>query len=354
MTDSQPSPDPSFAETVPPVPIGERAIATSDAFSSATSLLRSPTQPAERGVIPSGPGGGCGCGGGNNSNGGNGGMRQAPQLVYALGQLGFDFGTEARRDGFVQAMEPPAANAIPNPHDTRQLLAHLEKNPWDAASLLWTLSIDSTPVYAIIPAGPFASDAHLQLRKFLRDQAFEGVERISVPGIIAGSVHLSNGQVVPAIVPELRGMFSWSTKALRESLSPAEPESAASPKEKAAFTARIEIIQAGVNNFLERVYFELRNLGQTPQDRAINFAATNAFNIEAIVEKAVNEKLELDTIAVERSPVCRPESDCWDVKLMFFFPERQVQTVRKAYRFTIDVSDVVPVTVGSVREWFER
>ena len=30
-------------------------------------------------------------------------------------------------------------------------------------------------------------------------------------------------------------------------------------------------------NFLNRVYYELRNLGIAPQERAINFAATNAF-----------------------------------------------------------------------------
>ena len=34
--------------------------------------------------------------------------------------------------------------------------------------------------------------------------------------------------------------------------------------------------------------------------------------------------------------------------------ERQVQTVRKVFRFTVDVSDVVPVTVGTVRSWFTR
>lgn len=367
MIDGQPSldsPDPIQAGVEPPTPRVERTIAASGPSPSITPGHRSPTGPAQHGLMLSGPEGGCGCGGssnggngngnGGNGNGGNGGMRQAPQLVYALGQLGFDFGTEARRDGFVQAMEPPADHIVPNPQDTRQLLAHLEKNPWDAASLVWTLSIDSTAVYAILPAGPYAAAAHEQLRKFLRDQAFEGVERISVPGIIAGSVRLSNNIVVPAIIPELRGMFSWSTKALVESLMPARPESSGSSEEAASFAARIEIIQAGVENFLERVYFELRNLGQTPQDRAINFAATNAFNIEAVVEKSINEKLELDTIDVERSPVCRPESDCWDVKLMFFFPERQVQTVRRAYRFTIDVSDVVPVTVGAVRTWFVR
>jgi hypothetical protein len=52
--------------------------------------------------------------------------------------------------------------------------------------------------------------------------------------------------------------------------------------------------------------------------------------------------------------VARPGSDCWDVEVYFFYPERQVQTVRKAYRFTVDVSDNVPVTVGTLRSWFTR
>jgi hypothetical protein len=88
----------------------------------------------------------------------------------------------------------------------------------------------------------------------------------------------------------------------------------------------------------------------------VNYAATNAFNVAQTFKLVLEdkEKLELETIEVERSPICRPDSDCWDVKLMFFFPERQVQTVRKAYRFTVDVSDVVPVTVGLVRWWFTR
>ncbi|MCP4549327.1 MAG: peptidase S8, partial [bacterium] len=59
----------------------------------------------------------------------------------------------------------------------------------------------------------------------------------------------------------------------------------------------------------------------------------------------------LDQIDVERSPICRPESDCWDVKLTFFNPTKRIEQARVVYRFTIDVSDVVPVTVGPVRHW---
>ena len=64
--------------------------------------------------------------------------------------------------------------------------------------------------------------------------------------------------------------------------------------------------------------------------------------------------MDLDTIEVERSPICRQYSDCWDVKLMFFNPSKVFEQARKVYRFTVDVSDVVPVMVGDVRSWFVR
>jgi cyanobactin maturation PatA/PatG family protease len=202
-------------------------------------------------------------------------------------------------------------------------------------------------MYSIRPSGPFAAAVYDRLRQYLVEQQTEGVERVSIPGVIVGSVKLFNGQMVPAIDPELRGMFSWSTSALINAVAGPVP---AADADKAGYQDKV----VGVRNFLDRVYFELRNLGQTSQERAINYAATNAFNIEKVYEQAMREKMDLDTIEVERSPVCRPESDCWDVRLMFFFPDRQVQTVRKAYRFTIDVSDVVPVTVGAIRSWFVR
>ena len=109
-----------------------------------------------------------------------------------------------------------------------------------------------------------------------------------------------------------------------------------------------------MRDFLERVYHELRNLGISSPDRAINYAATNAFQIQSVYESSLKDLMALDLIEVERSTICRPDSDCWDVKLIFFYPERQVQTVRKTYRFTVDVSDIVPVTVGPVRSWLIR
>jgi hypothetical protein len=74
-------------------------------------------------------------------------------LVFALGTLGYDFGTEARRDSIMQHMAGPD-NPAPNPHDPAQLLAYLGANPDQAAAIIWTLSLDATPIYAVLPCGP--------------------------------------------------------------------------------------------------------------------------------------------------------------------------------------------------------
>lgn len=267
------------------------------------------------------------------------------QLVFALGTLGFDYGSEARRDSIQQHMKQPA-----NPYDPNQLLAYLKDNHWDAASILWTLNLDATPIYVIRPVCPFSGEAYDRLRKFLGEQLTEGVERVSIPGMIIDKARLSSGQVLPVIQPEVRGMYSWTTAALTEAVC-GSPPPRSKAKEGETYTQKTETVR----NFLERVYHDLRNLGLMPQERAINYAATNAFNVEKVFEDALKkEGMELDTIEVERSPICRPGSDCWDVKLVFFDPEKQMQRARKVYRFTVDVSDVCPVMVGKVRSWFVR
>jgi hypothetical protein len=62
----------------------------------------------------------------------------------------------------------------------------------------------------------------------------------------------------------------------------------------------------------------------------------------------------LDTIETERSPICRLDSVCYVAKLTYFNPRKVFEQARKVHRFTVDVSDVVPVMVGPVRSWFVR
>ncbi len=222
-------------------------------------------------------------------------------LVYALGTLGYDFGSEARRDAFVQSME----GDWPNPDDPAQLLTHLEENPEYAESLIWTLEIESNPVYAIRPIGSFASITYKQLSKFLKEQQTEGVERVSIPGVIAGKVKLLSGQVVPVIIPELRGMCSWSTDALVHEVVLAVIGPLPESNDEIELAAHLEMkaqVEAGVRNFSERVYYELMNLGRASQERAMNFAGTNAYQPASIFKQMAIENLTLDNIETERSP----------------------------------------------------
>jgi cyanobactin maturation PatA/PatG family protease len=293
---------------------------------------------------------GCGCGGKGKSGGDgkegcgcggkSGGEAKKPQLVYALGKLGYDFGTEARRDSLVQAMLGA------NPMLADQWLTYLDGNPFDASSVIWTLNLDATPIYAIQPVGPFAATGYERLREALRAQFAEGVELISVPGVIGGSTRLQSGQVVPVIVPAVRGMHTWATKPLVEHVLGAPPEDAREREE-------YDRLAAGLTNFLERVYYDLRNLGITGEERALNYSATNASQIADVIRSTTTDQLDLDRLAVKKSPVCRPDSECYDVELSFFNPAN-TNVANRVFRFTVDVSDIIPVTVGPVRTWTRR
>lgn len=287
--------------TAPPSPVA--------AAPAPTNFVAPSSEPAPR-VTPSA----CGCGGG-----------APPSLVYALGRIALDFGSEANRDAYNQL-------GVENPHDDAAMHAYLTANPAHAAGMTWTLEQESTSIYAIQPGGPFSDSVYATLLEFLGDQLAEDgnhAERVSIPGVVSGSVALMNGQTVPVIHPDIRGMYDWKTADLLGE----------------------DPVPDGLGNFLDRIYYEIRNLGVTSQDRAINFAATNAFQATEVYTECHAAGLHLDTIGVERSPICRPGSDCWDVKLTFFSPTNRTEQARQIHRFTIDVSGTIPVTVGQRRTW---
>lgn len=310
---------------------------------------------------------GCGCGGGGGgegkcSCGGGGGgeggpEKNRPPLVYALGTLSYDFGTQARFDSLAAEMSVTTGGAgtvgpIPASIDTGSLLDHLAANPHVAESITWTLNLDATPIYAIRPDGAFAAATYERLRKFLADQIDANVraERVSIPGYLVGTTTLLTGQKVGVVVPELRGIFNWTIGALVSKVMGKRPDEKAAKADRDAYNKKEE----GITNFLQRVYSEIRNLGLEPRDRALNFAATNAFQLERVFTQVATAGLQLDQIDVEKSPICRLDSECWDVVLYFFNPMNVLGEARRAYRFTIDVSDVVPVLIGDIREWAVR
>ncbi|MCC3413902.1 MAG: PatA/PatG family cyanobactin maturation protease [Microcoleus sp. PH2017_01_SCD_O_A] len=274
------------------------------------------------------------------------------QVVYALGSLGYDFGTEARRDSFKQLMPPfdfQGTRVPANPYDARQMVDYLAENMSEARSLIWTLNIELTPVYAIAPTSPFAADAYRALHELLSGQIqaegdAEYVERVSLPGILTGKqVKLYSGQVIPVLeLIGTRGLYGWKVNNLvNAAMAAVQAEGTMADEGR---------IRQTLDGFLNRIYYDLRNLGTTSQDRALNFSVTNAFQAAQTFSQAVAVGMELDSITVDQSPFRRIDSDCWDVKLKFFDPENS-RRAKKIFRFTVDVSDLIPVTLGEVRSW---
>ncbi|MDY6804947.1 MAG: PatA/PatG family cyanobactin maturation protease, partial [Cyanobacteriota bacterium] len=275
----------------------------------------------------------------------------ASNLVYAIGTVGYDFGTEARRDSFKQLMPSVEINGtrVPaNPYDARQMADYLDANLYEASSLIWTFNLEQTPIYALKPAGAFGADIYETLQNILAGEAEaedseDYIERVSISGRLTGeTVRLFSGQTVPVVkAGSPRGMYGWTVNSLVENAIASLVEEDAT---------REEAVRKSLKNFLSRVYYDLRNLGQTDRDRALNFAATNVFQATATISEAVAVGMELHGIEVEKSPFCRYNSNCWDVKLKFFDPDN-IHRAKKVYRFTIDVIDLLPVTLGKVRSW---
>lgn len=287
---------------------------------------------------------------------------QRSSLVYALGTLGYDFGTEARRDSFKQLMRPfqctirktdgtDAITEVPaNPYDTRQMVTHLAHNPTEAKSLIWTLNLELTPVYAIVPVGAFAAESYAVLQALLAGQVLAAtdtcyIEQVSVPGHLADRhIRLFSGQIVPVVeLSSPRGLYGWQVNTLVDA-------AVAAASAIQGEDANSDIVRQCLRGFLIRIYYDFRNPGRLPRDRALNFAATNALQAAQTFVSAIAAGMELEDIAVEKSPFCRLGSECWDVKLQFFDPEND-RRASKVFRYTIDVQDTIPVTLGEVRSW---
>lgn len=274
------------------------------------------------------------------------------KLVYALGTIGYDFGSEARRDTFKQLMpafEIDGTVIPPNPYDASQMVDYLSQNPSEAKALIWTLNQELNPIYVLEPRQGFAADVYETLILMLAGQiepkdSDDFVERVSIPAKTADkTVQLFSGQEVPVItLINIRGMYGWKVnnlvEAALESVAPQAPQ------------ADEIAMRNSLTSFMNRVYFDFKNLGQTSKDRALNFSVTNAFQAASSFAEAISRGMQLDTIEVEKSPFCRINSDCWDVILKFFDPENS-RRAKKVYRFTIDVSDRIPVTLGEIRSW---
>jgi cyanobactin maturation PatA/PatG family protease len=318
-------------------PIGDGIGSTPTAARAACSTVAS--QLSE--LLPSD----CGCGGKKSPS--------SLQKVYVIGKLGFDYGTRQRREYFRNRLQGDPDN---DANLVRYLMARPEgptynilngpvfTNRADITSLIWILKIDETPVYAISPTGAFAFEMYDTLVTFLKSQlkkseGGEDVERMAVSGVIVGETRLFTGEQVPLLAMDQRGLANWTTDALLATMQ--------------QIVKADQAAEDAVRDILDRLYEMTRNLGVASHDRALNYAATDALLVQGIVADGKNQSkfagLELDTIHVEKSPICRPDYDCWDIVIAFYNP-KNLQEARRGMRYTVDVSDTMPhIVSGSQR-----
>jgi PatG C-terminal len=218
----------------------------------------------------------------------------------------------------------------------------LEKQPFQAQSVVWTLSRSEVPMYVIVPAGAFAAETYKWMVEEWSDRA---VEFVSIPGVLAGQVALYDGQIVDAVIPDLRGMYSWETDKYVRALRDA--------RRRVEANIGDDKLDREMKRFLGKIYFSIRNRGASPEERALNAAATNAFNFSDAILEAGADGMTLRDVSVERSPLNRPGSEYFDVLLTFFDPNDRQGRAPLRTRFTIDVSDTVPVMIGDPVTWNE-
>jgi cyanobactin maturation PatA/PatG family protease len=280
--------------------------------------------------------------------------------VYAIGQIRYDLESDANRDALRQLMPEvvrddldPPVRVQPNPYDVFQLVDYLNQRPSESTKLVWTLNLDLTPIYAIEAEVAYPEEVYSTLREALRNGALPTddenyVSRASIPGVLTDrTIQLYSGQVVPVVVAQARGLYTWKEAALIngviEALRPTHPD------------MDENYVRQLTRIFLDKVYYECRNLGVTAPDRALNFAATNAYQVGSAIARGITsgqlvpgsegELFTLDSIEVTKSPYCRMDSDCWDVRIKFFSPEND-RRAKSVYQFTIDVSREMPVSLA--------
>jgi len=281
------------------------------------------------------------------------------EYIYTLGLIDYTVSSEEVKLSLseeIGSLEPDHFLKVLESRD-QQYGTHFLQNPnhhktglYYAQAVQWVLTLDNIPVFVLQPHGPFANLVYERLRDFMAYQLefkkkhkhidHYNFVRSAMAGTIAGTTRLMNGMEVPVVIPELRSMRIWDVDAFLKECA----------REEGA-TEMTEDIRNRIMSFLERVFFALQNRGILPEDRAINFSATNAFLVSHIFRKACKEKLELKRIYTTKSSLRPDKSTEWEVVMEFFNPLKVMEEAATVFRFTVNVGEVIPTLVGPVQSW---
>jgi hypothetical protein len=259
-------------------------------------------------------------------------------FVFPVGQISVDLGpADMKGLGFPSPrLDPPGLQA---------LLKQLDRDPSAASSVTWTLEVDSVPLYALEPEGPFAEQGYQRLCGMLRGQIQGIVEQVAAPGRISGTVTLHRGKRIPVIRLADSRMTGWARRELLESFT----NRLCCSEETLADAA----LWRTVNDFLDRISVELRGPGLSARERALNYCLTRVTN-EPALDSLLCDGMALDSVLVDQRPFAHTGRDPWDVDLIFFHPRKERLTTRRICRFSVDVVDVCPVMIAGARIWSIR
>jgi hypothetical protein len=322
-----------------------------------------------------------------------------PVLIYALGKLGVDFGTDSRRDSIAQFM------AGKDPNDPEALLDFLEGHPEESERVIWTLNVENNPRYTIQPAGAYAHGGYEMLVDGLKKQLAGTVVLFGVPGMLSGKrMRLLSGLERQVITPAIRGLTEWTSvadlvhsktgylgtevgdldrqikkydeeiqtlkgdlerastdegkKAIERAIRDAERKKSKDQEKKETAQEQHDALnKPGTIQVLTEIFNMIvkkyDNLGIRGPERALNYTSFYIYAIMEAIVKIAHLEANIDEIIPIRSLTCRPGSECYDVDFTLFKPS-DITAALHVLRLTVDVSDVIPFLTGTPYWWTKR
>ena len=268
---------------------------------------------------------------GDNANSMEQSLR-TPTFVFALGRISFEIPTDLAYEAFEQ--ERKSAGIEGSVADAGVMGRLLAERPSLGERLTWLLEENGNPIYTLEPEGTLAAEIYLNLAEILTAQVLGQVDTVSIPGLRLSSMHsLRDGNRVPRVTMDVtRGLYAWTI-------------------ESSVAGSGIDVDSREILlNILNSIKDESRNDGAGGPHRTLNYLVANPVQLAMSAESASREGFTFAGLNILRSTFSRPFSECWDIELSFIDSNDEFRA-GLIHRHTVDVADVLPVSVGRVKAW---
>ena len=257
---------------------------------------------------------------------------RTPTFVFALGSVGFEIPTDLAYEALEQDRKSVGIEG--SVADAAVMGRLLAERPSLAERLTWLLQANGNPIYALEPEGPLAAEIYSNLAEILTAQVLGEVDTISIPGLRLSSMRtLRDGTRVPRVVMEvMRGLYAWTV-------------------ESSVARTGIDVESSEILlSILRKIKDESRNDGAGGPYRTLNYLLANPVQLTMSAVIAQREGFTFGGLNIIRSTFSRPYSECWDIELAFVDTENEFRA-GLIHRHTVDVADILPVSVGTLKTW---